>query len=176
MKAHSSAWVDPGVQVFGRDDLLTVGEGSRIDCQTILSVGPAGMEIGRYCHVAAGCYLFGGSGRIKLGDYCFLGARSTVYTATDDLAGDCLTGPQLQSWQRNVRTGDVTFEDFAGTGTGVLILPGATLYEGSILGALSMLTKDIPAWSVVVGTGRGQRVIRVRDAAKVRALAGRADG
>lgn len=37
-------------------------------------------------------------------------------------------------------------------GTGALIMPGVTIGEGAIVGARAMVTKDIPAWSLALGS------------------------
>ena len=37
------------------------------------------------------------------------------------------------------------------TGTGTIIMPGVTIGEGSIIGAGSLVTKDIPDWSIAIG-------------------------
>ena len=37
------------------------------------------------------------------------------------------------------------------TGTGTLIMPGVTIGEGAIVGAGSLVVKDIPAWTIAVG-------------------------
>ncbi len=36
-------------------------------------------------------------------------------------------------------------------GTNTMIMPGVTVGEGSIVGAYSLVTKDIPAWTIAVG-------------------------
>ena len=37
------------------------------------------------------------------------------------------------------------------TGTGTIIMPGVTIGEGAIIGAGSLVTKDIPAWTIAIG-------------------------
>ena len=44
------------------------------------------------------------------------------------------------------------------TGTGTLIMPGVTIGEGAIIGAGSLVVKDIPAWTIAVG--RPAKVIK----------------
>ncbi len=44
------------------------------------------------------------------------------------------------------------------TGTGTIIMPGVTIGEGAIVGAGSLVTKDIPAWTVA--TGSPAKVVR----------------
>lgn len=36
-------------------------------------------------------------------------------------------------------------------GAGSVILPGSTLAEGVAVGALSLVSKDVPAWTIVAG-------------------------
>lgn len=46
---------------------------------------------------------------------------------------------------------DVTIEDNVQIGLNCTIMPGVTIGEGTIIGASSLVTKNIPAWSIAVG-------------------------
>ena len=37
-------------------------------------------------------------------------------------------------------------------GMGTIIMPGVTVGDGAIVGARSLVTKDVPAWSIAVGS------------------------
>lgn len=56
------------------------------------------------------------------------------------------------------KKGRITLKKGCSTGTGSLIMPGVTIGEGAIIGAGSLVTKDIPAWTVAVG--RPAKVVR----------------
>ena len=43
-------------------------------------------------------------------------------------------------------------------GTGTIVMPGVTVGEGAVVGAGSLVTKDIPAWTIAVG--RPAKVLR----------------
>lgn len=45
----------------------------------------------------------------------------------------------------------VVIEDYAWIGSQVVILPGVTIGKGAIIGAGSVVTKDIPPMTVTVG-------------------------
>ena len=49
------------------------------------------------------------------------------------------------------KTGPIRLCKGCSTGTGSLIMPGVTIGEGAIVGAGSLVTKDIPAWTIAVG-------------------------
>lgn len=49
-------------------------------------------------------------------------------------------------------TKKVIIRDGAHIGIGAIIMPGVTIGEGAVIGAGSVVTKDIPAYSVAVGT------------------------
>ena len=44
------------------------------------------------------------------------------------------------------------------TGTGTIIMPGVTIGQGAIVGAGSLVTKNIPAWTIA--TGRPAKVVK----------------
>ena len=44
------------------------------------------------------------------------------------------------------------------TGTGTIVMPGVTIGEGAIIGAGSLVTNDIPAWTIAYG--RPAKVVR----------------
>ncbi|MDE5757563.1 MAG: acyltransferase [Allobaculum sp.] len=48
--------------------------------------------------------------------------------------------------------GKVHLKRGCSTGTGTIIMPGVTVGEGSIIGAGSLVTKDVPDWSIAVGS------------------------
>lgn len=51
----------------------------------------------------------------------------------------------------HVKTGKITIESKVWIGFDVTILKGVTIGEGSVVGAKSVVTKDVPPWIVVAG-------------------------
>ena len=54
--------------------------------------------------------------------------------------------------------GEIHIGKGCSTGTGTMIMPGVTIGDGAIIGAYSLVTKDIPAWTIAVG--RPAKVIK----------------
>ncbi|MDE6498662.1 MAG: hypothetical protein K2L21_08380 [Muribaculaceae bacterium] len=50
-----------------------------------------------------------------------------------------------------VRSKPIRIEDDAWIGMNCIILKGVTIGEGAIVGAGSVVTRDVPAWTVVAG-------------------------
>lgn len=153
---HPDAQIDDSVIVFGDPANLRVGAGSRIDAFCVLSVGtdPAhGVRIGRRTHVGCGCYLFGSSGRITVGDCCSLSPRVTVYTATDLMDDDNLIGPCVPDKAREVERGDVMIEDGSAVFTNAYVSPGAYLGRGVLIGKGKGAVGNYVPGTVVRGSG-----------------------
>lgn len=47
--------------------------------------------------------------------------------------------------------GEIHIGKGCSTGTGTMIMPGVTIGDGAIVGAYSLVTKDIPAWTIAMG-------------------------
>lgn len=67
--------------------------------------------------------------------------------------------PMIQQGNRPVLP--VTIGDDVWIGARVIILPGVTIGSGSVLGAGTVVSRDVPAYAVVVGNPG--RVVRYRD-------------
>lgn len=135
---------------ISRPHLARVGSHTNIDygfyCTTAL-------EVGDYCHIAPYVVVLGGAkGLLKLGHFCVIGAGSYMISGSDGLTGAGLVGPTIpEPYKDELRIEPITFENFAGTATHVVILPGVTLAEGSFIGACSMVTHDTEPWTIYYG-------------------------
>lgn len=88
---------------------------------------------------------------ITIGSHCFIGPGCGIYTAIHPL--------DAQERNRGLEQAKpVVIQDNVWIGGDVTILPGVTVGEGSVIGAKSVVTDDIPA--NVVAAGNPCRVLR----------------
>ncbi|MBX2998266.1 MAG: acyltransferase [Caldilineaceae bacterium] len=140
--------VDLGDQVIvsrncviqGKSGPLTIGARTDIGCNTIITSPAAGIEIGRAVLIAGNCYI-GGSRYIA----------------------DRLDIPMID--QGIYSKGPVIIEDGCWLGAGVTVLDGVRIGKGCIVGAGAVVTKDLPAHSVAVGTPA--QVVRTRSSSVI---------
>ena len=62
-----------------------------------------------------------------------------------------MSGPMIPEKDKSFRSKPITIGKDAVVGTNSVLLPGANLQEGSILGALSLLNRTIPSWEIWIG-------------------------
>lgn len=130
---------------------ITIGSNVRIDDFCIISAGEKGIEIGNYNHIA--CYVsLIGSELIKLHDFVGISSKSAVYSSSDDYSGNYLTGPTIPNTFKNVDNRPVIFESHSLIGAGTVVLPGVTVGEGTAVGALSMVSKNLDSWGIYIGS------------------------
>lgn len=142
---------------------IHVGDHVRIDAFSLISAGPQGISIGDHVHIASGAYLFGSGGRIELHAFAGLSSRVSVYTATDDYKEGYLTNPTVPLEFKKLSCGPVTLEEHALVGAGSILMPNVRLQQGSAIGALSFITKDVPAFWLVAGHPARKLAERSRD-------------
>lgn len=109
--------------------------------------------IGSNVFINSDAYFMDG-GQITIGDNAFIGPKCGFYTA--------LHAENIEDRNKGLEKAlPITIEDNVWLGGNVSILPGVTIGEGSIIGAGSVVHKDIPANSVAVGVPC--RVVRAVD-------------
>lgn len=126
---------------------ISVGSNVRVDDFCILS---GNVTLGNNVHISAYSALYGAEG-IEFKDNSGCSARTTIYSAMDDFSGDYLIGPMHPKELTHVIGGKVTIGQYVQLGAHCLVFPKVTIHEGAVVGALSLVTKDILAWSIYVG-------------------------
>ncbi len=126
---------------------ISIGDHVRIDDFCILS---GSITMGSYIHISAYTALYGKYG-IILEDYSTISARVLIYSQNDDYSGEFMTNPLIPDHLTHVTGGPVKFEKYSIIGAGSMVLPSVTVGEGSVIGAMSLVTKDIKAWTINFG-------------------------
>lgn len=132
--------------IYGGEN-ITIGNHVRIDDFCILS---GDITIGNYVHISAYCALYGKAG-IRIGNFCGMSARSTIFSASDDFSGEFMISPMVPQNLTRLDTGTVIMNDFCQIGTNSVVMPGVIFGEGAICGALSFVSDNLNDWTINVG-------------------------
>lgn len=101
------------------------------------------VSIGEWSFINHDAYLMD-CARIEIGSHVFIGPRFGAYTAQHPLVAE----------QRNTgleRALPIVIEDDCWLGGNVTIMPGVRIGRGCVIGAGSVVTRDIPAGSLAMG-------------------------
>lgn len=136
------------------------------------------IRVGSHCRIEGELFVFAHGGQISIGDWCFVGPGTRLWSAIELQIGDrvlishnvnvmdSLTHP-LSSEQRHahfraiITSGHpgvidldekpVRIEDDAWIGAGAIILRGVTIGRGAVVAAGSVVTRSVSPHTVVAG-------------------------
>lgn len=103
-----------------------------------------GLTMGEHSSIGPYGYV-GCSGRITIGKNVMFGPKCSLF-AENHVFSDTQSSIKSQGVQQK----GITVEDDCWIGSNVTILDGVTIGKGSVIGAGTLVTKDIPAGSVVI--------------------------
>lgn len=154
---------------------LTVGKNSRVDYWRLNGRGGK-IVIGKDCLIHARVDFDAPSGHVTIGDRCFIGASHLVCHSGISIGNDVIMSwgitivdhnshavdwegrkDDVRLWAvgqkdwTHVKIAPVTIGDKVWIGFGASILKGVTIGEGAVIGAKSVVTRDVPAYAVVAG-------------------------
>ncbi len=133
--------------IYGLEN-IELGSNVRIDDFCILS---GKIKIGNYVHLGAYTSLCGGSKGIVLEDFVNLSRKIEIFAVSDDFSGASMTNPTVPDEYKKLLEAEVILKKHVLVGASSVILPGVTLEEGSVLGALSLVKNSTTAWSINAG-------------------------
>lgn len=151
----------------------------------------AAIRIGEHTHVRGELLTFGHGGRIVIGDYCYIGEGTRVWSGSSISIGhrvlvshnvnifDNLVHPynaraRHEQFRRIISVGQpvecalddrpIDIQDDVLIGAGSTILRGTVIGTGAIVGAASVVTADVPAYTIVAGNpARPIRILPASD-------------
>ncbi len=134
---------------LARELFGAIGEGSTVRAQTRCDYG-YNVHIGDHVFVNWGSVLLD-VGRITIGDHCQIGPNCQFLTATHPLDPEA----RKAGWEGSA---PITLEENVWFGGGVIVLPGVTIGADTVVGAGSVVTRDLPPR--VLALGNPARVVR----------------
>jgi len=167
-------------------DGLRVGNGTRLSRARLVARNPAGCRctVGSSSNIEGTIVLDRPGAVVSIGSRTHIGGRSVIEAATDISIGDDVLiafdvfiidhdshslqfehrAHDVEAWIQgrkdwtHVATAPVRIHDKAWIAARSIILKGVSVGEGAIVGTGSVVTRDVPPWSIVAGNPA--RVIR----------------
>ncbi len=146
--------------------------------------------IGKHTHIAGTLCVWENCGKIEIGDYCFVGENTRIYSAINIRIGDRVQiAHNCNIFDNNIHSIDpherhleyiqnttkgfyklfglnekeIIIKNDAWIGTNSIILKGVTIGEASIIAAGSVVVKNVPDYTIVGGNPARQiKVIEKR--------------
>lgn len=126
------------------------------------------VELGNNIVIGEGARLVSTIASIKIHDYVVFGPNVTIYTGdhpTNIIGKHIIEITDAEKYQGGISSydKDVIIEAGCWIGAGAIILKGVTVGRGSVIGAGAVVTKNVPAYSIYVGTPSAKYIPRFTD-------------
>ncbi|SJZ99176.1 maltose O-acetyltransferase [Sediminibacterium ginsengisoli] len=110
--------------------------------QPVCLEGMEFIELEEFVSIAAFVHMWGHGG-IKIGNRVMIGSHTAISTITHDYSQEIMYDTVIAK--------PVIIEDDVWIGSHAVIMPGVTLGKGCVIGAGSVVTKDVPPGAIVTG-------------------------
>jgi len=141
----TSAMIDPGARLEPSGGSISIGARTLIDRGVIVRPLGGFVKIGEDCSVNAYCVLYGGGG-LTIGNGVRIAAHCVIVPSNHKFAD-----VDRPIREQGLSMKGITIEDDVWIGAGVKVLDGVTLGRGCVIGAGAVVTKSVPARTVVGG-------------------------
>jgi len=135
---------------------VEISDRVKLHADTHIEVGPeGGVYIGAGTSIHRGCQIEAYKAPIHIGRRVEIAPRCAFQSF------DHGTAPERPIGEQPLTTkGPIVIEDDVWLGHGVIVLSGVRIGEGAVIGAGSVVTRDVPAGAIAVGVPA--RVVRMR--------------
>jgi galactoside O-acetyltransferase len=154
---------------------VSIGSNCHIDIGVVIEGGTekkGRIDIGDHVHVTTGS-LISGRGGLHIGNNAGISAGCRIYTAsnyhTDPQNRYCYMSAASKEEHQYVVEKPVWIGKEVFIGVNTVILPGVTIGDGAVVGACSLVTDDIPPYTIAVGVPA--KVVKERPRGKLRSVA-----
>ena len=128
---------------------LFIDEKSQIDDFVFINCGKR-CSIGKFVHISSFSSIIGG-GEFEISDFSGLSAGCRIITGSDDFKGTYLSNPTIPIKYKNVKVGKVKIGKHCIIGTNSVVFPDIEIPDGVTIGAGSVVSKELKAWTIYAG-------------------------
>lgn len=126
-------------------DNVTIGRGVMIRPSSYYGIDMGkGLVMGDHSSIGPHGYV-GCSGKITIGSNVMIGPKCSLFA--ENHVFDC---KDTTIKEQGVKQKGITIEDDCWIGSNTIILDGVTIGKGSVIAAGSVISKDVPAYSVLI--------------------------
>ena len=119
---------------------------------------PESISVGENVYIGANCVFQSAHGEIIIGNHVMFGPGTHIHGGNHKTTE---IGVYMDQVQKEKGTdGRVIIEDDVWVGSNAIILCGVHVHRGAVIGAGTIVTKDVPAYAIVVGNAG--KVIKYR--------------
>lgn len=129
----------------GPSSQLILGNQILLGRNTILSCSNSSIKMGDFISVGPFCF-FASRSHLSIGSNVAIGGGTHILAG-----GHEFEDPDVPVIKQERISKGITVEDNVWIGTGAKILDGVKVGQNSIIGAGSVVVKDVPPWSMVLG-------------------------
>ena len=126
---------------FGRDVIID---------DFVLIYAKKKIRIGNNVHIACFTSITGGE-EFEMDDFSGISQGCRLLTGTEDFKDWGFGNPTIAEKYRNVRRAPIRIGRFSIVGANSIVLPGVSIGEGAMVGACSVVSKDLEPWGIYVG-------------------------
>jgi acetyltransferase-like isoleucine patch superfamily enzyme len=152
----ASTVIEPHVVFFGGTEArLTLGERNIFYPGCVVRIEKGYLVTGDEVSFGPGCHIYEPRAGLEIGNHCMIGGGTLISGVEHGYARR-----DIPMRHQTPESKPVRIEDDVWIGMGVKLLPGVTIGKGAIIGAGSVVTRSIPAYSIAIGAPC--RVVRER--------------
>lgn len=139
---------DTHKSVFTGESNISIGFNSRIDGIVRLE-GGQNLTIGDNVHIASFCHLNTGGGELIIGSHTGLASGVKIVTGQPDFSYLYICPNESEVHTQRFKT---VIGSYVMVGVNCVLLPGITIGDGAIIGACSLVTKDVGSGEIWYGS------------------------
>lgn len=150
-KTGKNVLIDVGVFLYGTKN-ISIGDYTWIDAGCRIEAMLGEVKIGKRVHIAPYA-IIAAREPVIIHDYVGIGASAKIYANSErPYGGKRMSGPMIPEVYKAFYSKRIVLEKDSCVGTGAVLLPGAYIGEGAVVGANTVVSKKIEPYNIVVGS------------------------
>ena len=138
------SFIRSGVKIIGNPRRVFIGKKIKVYQKVIIAIGKGELRIGNNGLIGVGTYINCGDEKLTIGNNVAIAPFCKIFTNSHHYSDDLLN---IGSY----RNGDIIIEDNVLIGTNTVILPGVKIGHDSVIGASSLINRDVEPNTIVAG-------------------------